>query len=97
MNTVEHVMLASDTNLIPVKYSVIATNTGTTLANSNVWIKCIGYGIADENDLASIKLNADMSLYIGTLGSYQIVDLTKIKSYTRKSGFDVGFLTQPAG
>ncbi len=97
MNAVEHVMLVTDTNLVPVKFSVLATNIGSTLANSNVWIRCIGYGIATEEDLKSLKLTANQSLYIGTLGSYQVVDLTKIKPYTRKSGFDTGYLTQPAG
>jgi len=51
MVTFEYAMLKSDSNYIPVKYLVMHPDVGSSLANSNVWLKCVSHGIDTEVNL----------------------------------------------
>lgn len=90
MNTKETVMLNSDTNYIPVKYSVIEVAIGNSLAASYAWLKCISYGfdtkIHLDDFVESLSETTQITTGIqGTLGEYQIVALNAISSYIAKA------------
>jgi len=88
LNTFEVVMLSSDTNIVPVKYGVMECTVGSSLATTNLWLKCVAYGVASQEDLDSIasQMNYyDKALLVGTPGSYVVTTLDKVKPYNRKT------------
>lgn len=96
MNTREIVMLSNDTNYIPVKYAVMETTVGSTLAASYAWLKCISNGVATEADLVTIKESVDSgegvdnALLKGTLGAYSVAALSAIKEYSTPRKYEGG-------
>lgn len=88
MNTFEVVMLSSDTNIVPVKYGVMECTVGSTIAATNLWLKCISYGVASQENLDSIanQMNFyDKTLLVGTPGSYVVTTLNNVKPYNRRA------------
>ena len=88
MNTKQFVKLTSDTNYIPIKYSIIEITVGNSLASTYALIQQVSYGVATEDDLNDIITNynneEDYSSYlVGTLYDYQIVTFDQIKSYNK--------------
>lgn len=59
MKTVEYVKLKSDTNYIHVKYAVMEVTVGTSLATSQIWLKCISYGWDTKENLEGLKLTSE--------------------------------------
>ncbi len=55
----EIVKLNNDTNYIHTKWVVIHAQIGSSLANSQVWIKCIAHGCDTEENLAAFRLTSE--------------------------------------
>jgi len=55
----EIVKLNNDTNYIHTKWTVVHAQIGSTLANSQVWIKCVSHGCDTEVNLTAFKLTSD--------------------------------------
>ena len=89
MNTKEYVRLSSDTNYIPIKYSVIEATIGA--GDGNLWLKCIAHGWDTKEHyeayLDSVKFDGSSGLQIdttgiqGTLGSYTISAISSVQEY----------------
>lgn len=91
MNTKEYVKLSSDTNYIPIKYSVVEASIGTSDATSGVWLKCVAHGWDTESNYktyldsalydGSSGLQIDTTGVQGTLGSYVVTTISDIQEY----------------
>ena len=94
MNIIENVKLVSDNGLyVSPRYSVISCTIGSTTATSFVWLKCISYGIASQQDFDDYKTSvqsgiADKSKLQGPYGQYVVAKISDIVPYTRPASID---------
>ena len=94
MNIIENVKLVSDSGLyVSPRYSVISCAIGSTTATSYVWLKCVSYGVASQQDFLDYKTSvqagiADKSKLQGPYGQYVVAKVSDIVPYGRPSSMD---------